>query len=571
MEYHIQKNGANSYSIKDDNDKVIARDIESREKAEAVIKEIKKGGIYGDAAAQKLAEKTQEKSGSYFANWNGERFTVGTKKNNDPKSYPITGGQGYDYALQYVTEANNRLQARDRAQDDAQYSAGGTARDDQLEHQNSINVGNEIEKGENPETADKKGAKETVEQKKKEAEVNPYYSATEQNATSTATKKKIEEDAGEELPDVSEYKDLGNKLLGESGGKVEKPDLDTSGKKLDLDAGYSNGQEEPSNKDLNEEAKENPEDVVEEVKDDPETRKKLLNDYKAGRLDPYPILKAVVDIISNNARMNMDRAALLTGGQRDLDAYKPIETEIDAIREKQQDARATIGMSLDEAMNRAKDGDYTGLSKAVANGLISVENAAAALNMAPEDLANKWSNETVKDTESTKQTELTTKKQEQDLKQSSLSMINELEKEKTANNEMIKALAGHDVDSFNKAVQAYRGALQGISSVSDVYTEQSESGGEASGEAKLFGTIGADAKGTWNSGNSSTQTGQKDAYLDANIEEILKKGNEAMKASDTANTEFVKKLEARNAQIDRDIANLRKEAKLGMDFKYKAK
>lgn len=503
---------------------------------------------------------------------NGTRYTKATTTKPKNGKYDEFKAKSKEDAEAEILARNKRLEAGGRAQDDAQYSAGGTARDQQLESQNNINVGNQVKKGEDSATADKKGAQETVKQKKEEAKVNPTYSATEQNATSTGTKKKIEEDAGENLPDVSDYTNLANNILGESGGKVEKPDLDTSGKKLDLDAGYSNGQEgEPSNKDLNEEAKENPEDVVEEVKDDPETRQKLLNDYKAGRLDPYPVLKAVVDIISNNARMNMDRAALLTGGQRDLDAYKPIETEIDAIREKQQDARATIGMSLDEAMNRAKDGDYTGLSKAVANGLISVENAAAALNMAPEDLANKWSNETVKDTESTKQAELTTKQQEQNFKQSSLSMINELENEKRANNEMIRALAGHNVDAFNKAVQAYRGALQGISSVADAYTEQSQSGGEASGGAKFFGTIGAAAKGTWGSGSSSTQSGQKDAYLDANIEEILKKGNEAMKASDTANTEFVKKLEARNEQIDIDIANLRKEAKLGMDFKYKAK
>lgn len=503
---------------------------------------------------------------------NGTRYTKATTTKPKNGKYDEFKAKSKEDAEAEILARNKRLEAGGRAQEDALFSAGGTAKDQQIESQNNINVGNQVKKGEDSATADKKGAQETVKQKKEEAKVNPTYSATEQNATSTGTKKKIEEDAGENLPDVSDYTNLANNILGESGGKVEKPDLDTSGKKLDLDAGYSNGQEgEPSNKDLNEEAKENPEDVVEEVKDDPETRQKLLNDYKAGRLDPYPVLKAVVDIISNNARMNMDRAALLTGGQRDLDAYKPIETEIDTIREKQQDARATIGMSLDEAMNRAKDGDYTGLSKAVANGLISVENAAAALNMAPEDLANKWSNETVKDTESTKQAELTTKQQEQNFKQSSLSMINELENEKRANNEMIRALAGHNVDAFNKAVQAYRGALQGISSVADAYTEQSQSGGEASGGAKFFGTIGADAKGTWGSGSSSTQSGQKDAYLDANIEEILKKGNEAMKASDTANTEFVKKLEARNEQIDRDIANLRKEAKLGMNFNYKAK
>ena len=512
-----------------------------------------------------------EKQGevTWYLPFNGERYTGATTTKPAKGKYAEFKAKSKEAADAEVLARNKRLQAGDRSQDDALFSAGGTARDQQLESQNSINVANEVKKGEDSATADTKGAQETVKQKKEEAKVNPVYSATEQGATSTATKKKIEEDAGENLPGVSEYTNLGNKLLEESGGKVEKPDLDTSGKKLDLDAGYT--VRDSSNKELNDEAKKEPEKVVEDVKDDPETRQKLLNDYKAGRLDPYPTLKAVVDIISNNARMNLDRAALLTGGQRDLDAYKPIETETDAIREKQQDARATIGMSLDEAMNRAKDGDYTGLSKAVANGLISVENAAAALNMDPQDLANKWSNETVKDTEGTKQAELTTKQQEQNLKQSSLSMISELEKEKAANNEMIRALAGHNTDAFNKAVQAYRGALQGINSVADAYTEQSQSGGEAGGGAKLFGTIGADAKGTWGSGSSSTQSGQKDAYLDANIEDIIKKGNEAMQASDTANTEFVKKLEARNEQIDRDIANLRKEAKLGMDFSYKAK
>lgn len=529
----------------------------------------KYGYVYTDEFGRKLTKVISQKEYDKLLTNGKFKSTDFVKFNDNKAAKEWEKNKKDEYA-----DFNKRAIQSENAADAKKETNAGTARDDEIKNQRDINYGNEAKKhaGEinssaTVEDIQAKADKETSEQLQKQDAVNPVYAATRNAAT------KAEDKEGLDIPDVSEYTNLANKMLGENGGKVEKPDLNTSGKKLDLDAGYDEGQtnEEPSNKDLNEEAKENPEDVVEEVKDDPETRQKLLNDYKAGRLDPYPVLKAVVDIISNNARMNMDRAALLTGGQRDLDAYKPIETETDAIREKQQDARATIGMSLDEAMNRAKNGDYTGLSKAVANGLISVENAAAALNMAPEDLANKWSNETVKDTESTKQSELTTKQQEQNLQQSSLSMINELEKEKAANNEMIRALAGHDTDAFSKAVQAYRGALQGISSVADAYTEQSQSGGEASGGAKFFGTIGADAKGTWGSGSSSTQSGQKDAYLDANIEEILKKGNEAMKASDTANTEFVKKLEARNAQIDKDIANLRKEAKLGMNFKYKAK
>ena len=519
----------------------------------------KYGYVYTDEFGRKLTKVVNQKEYDKLLTSGKFKSTDFVKFDDNKAAKEWEKKKNDEYA-----EFNKKAIQGENAKDEKANTFAGVARDDEIKNQKDINYGDEAKKHageinskETVESIQTKANEETSEQLQKQDAANPVYAATRNSAT------KAEDKEGLDLPDVSEYKDLGNKLLGESGGKVEKPDLDTSGKKLDLDAGYGEEEpkEEPSNKDLNDEAKENPEDVVEEVKDDP----------KAGRLDPYPVLKAVVDIISNNARMNMDRAALLTGGQRDLDAYKPIETEIDTIREKQQDARATIGMSLDEAMNRAKDGDYTGLSKAVANGLISVENAAAALNMAPEDLANKWSNETVKDTESTKQAELTTKQQEQNFKQSSLSMINELENEKRANNEMIRALAGHNVDAFNKAVQAYRGALQGISSVADAYTEQSQSGGEASGGAKFFGTIGADAKGTWGSGSSSTQSGQKDAYLDANIEEILKKGNEAMKASDTANTEFVKKLEARNEQIDRDIANLRKEAKLGMNFNYKAK
>lgn len=290
---------------------------------------------------------------------------------------------------------------------------------------------------------------------------------------------------------------------------------------------------------------------------------KLWDSYKSGGLDPYPTLKAVTDIISNNARMNLDRAALLTGGQRDLDAYKPIETETDKIRDKQVDERAQFGgITKAEALEAARNDDWDGVRKIAGMGGFSDQELSmfSGMNL-PDDLQKLWSNKMRKDEAETESTETKTKQEKQQLAKSYDDQIAQLRAEKNANNELIRKLSGTDYEAMAEAANTLKGIY------ADVVT-QTTGGGTANTKtdqpftlqleimSQKAGTAFGDSSSETVS-NSSSTTVQK--AIQENLDGIIKAADEHTRLKGEVNDEVIKLLQERNTEIDEEIDQLKQD------------
>lgn len=297
--------------------------------------------------------------------------------------------------------------------------------------------------------------------------------------------------------------------------------------------------------------------MADKDKDKDKGSNKLWDSYKSGGLDPYPTLKAVTDVISNNARMNMDRAALLTGGQRDLDAYKPIETETDKIRDKQVDERAQFGgITKAEALEAARNGDWDGVRKIAGMGGFSDQELSMFNGMnLPDDLQKLWSNKMRKDEAETESTETKTKQEKQQLAKSYDDQIAQLRAEKNANNELIRKLSGTDYEAMAEAANTLKGIY------ADVVTTTS-GGGKANTKAdqpfslnleimgQKAGTAIGDSSSETTSSSSSTTVQQA---IQENLDEIIKAADEHTRLKGEVNDEVIKLLQERNTEIDEEI------------------
>lgn len=292
-------------------------------------------------------------------------------------------------------------------------------------------------------------------------------------------------------------------------------------------------------------------------KDKDKGSNKLWDSYKSGGLDPYPTLKAVTDIISNNARMNLDRAALLTGGQRDLDAYKPIETETDKIRDKQVDERAQFGgITKAEALEAARNGDWDGVRKIAGMGGFSDQELSmfSGMNL-PDDLQKLWSNKMRKDEAETESTETKTKQEKQQLAKSYEDQIAQLRAEQKANTELIRKLGGTDYEAMAEAANTLKGIY------ADVVTTTT-GGGKANTKAdqpfslnleimgQKAGTAIGDSSSETISSSSSTTVQQA---IQENLDAIIKAADEHTRLKGEINDEIIKLLQERNTEIDEEI------------------
>ena len=303
--------------------------------------------------------------------------------------------------------------------------------------------------------------------------------------------------------------------------------------------------------------------MADKDKDKDKGSNKLWNSYKSGGLDPYPTLKAVTDIISNNARMNLDRAALLTGGQRDLDAYKPIETETDKIRDKQVDERAQFGgITKAEALEAARNGDWDGVRKIAGMGGFSDQELSmfSGMNL-PEDLQKLWSNKMRKDEAETESTETKTKQEKQQLAKAYDDQIDLKRQQIDANNELIRKLSGTDYEAIAEAANTLKGLYGQIAT----YTS---GGGKAETKANtpfnlslsFMGAGGNMAFGD-QTGKTTSESSQSnvDELIKQHLDEIIQAANEHATLKGEVNDQIIELLQKRNTELREEIAQLKQD------------
>lgn len=270
----------------------------------------------------------------------------------------------------------------------------------------------------------------------------------------------------------------------------------------------------------------------------------------------YPTLKAVTDMISKNARMNLDRAALLTGGQRDLDAYTPIETETDKIREAQIESRAKSGTTVEEAMAAARDGDITGIQNLVASGDMTLEQAADATNLSKEALGQVFEGRM---TIAQAQAEQAQIKTEADKKQAIKTYEDQIQAARDkiqSNKDLIRLLEGDDVDALKQYAQTYIEIYGGRQTTGSTDTEahHDEFNGGINAQAGN-GAVGAGGSlgGGSGSSTSNTTTTSQDALLLAKLPGIVADAKKYMGVKNEANEEFQDHLKKANEELEADI------------------
>lgn len=477
--------------------------------------------VKGTKARDKFLSKNQ---GSYVAAKSDEGVSEGDFKKSD----------AYKNAYSKVETRNKTSNKAGEAQDNR--LSGGEAQDDVVKDELNIETGRELEKDstQSEESAKKKAATTVANSSAITQQQKDLADAETKKALAEAEAQRQENEKKQRIIDA--YSDNTNLT-----DKADFSDIN-EGDSTKLEDSEFNLEEPPKNEGEGQSGQGGTNN------NNKGTSNKLWDAYKSGKLDPYPTLKAVADIISNNARMNMDRAALLTGGQRDLDAYKPIEIETDKIRDKQVDERAKLGgYTLNDAIKAAKNGDYSLLQNAIGQDLITVENAAMSLNMSPETLNKQFNTSEKKIENEGKLSDLEVKSKELGLtveqfnsEQAVQSKINECN-DKIRNCEEAKhALNGHDWKKYEEVSGILAGLSKDVEKSGKAATIQSSSGGSAGGGASFFDVAKANAEGHWDSGDSSTSTSQTDTFYKNSLPDIQAKAQAAMEGQDKANNELIK-------------------------------
>ena len=465
---------------------------------------------------------------------------VGTKSDEGVSEKDFKKSTAYTRIYKAVEKRNTTSNAATSAQDNRQ--SGGEAQDDVVKDELDIETGRELEKDstQSEESARKKAATTVVD--------SPAITQKQKELADAETKKALAEAEAQRLENEKKQRIVD--AYSDNTNLTDKADFSgiNEGDSTKLEDSEFNLEEPPNNKGEGQTGQGDTNNNNNNNNNNKGASNKLWDAYKSGKLDIYPTLKAVADIISNNARMNMDRAALLTGGQRDLDAYKPIETETDKIRDKQVDERAKLGgYTLNDAIKAAKNGDYSLLQNAIGQDLITVENAAMSLNMSPETLNKQFNTSEKKIENEGKLSDLEVKSKELGLtveqfnsEQAVQSKINECN-DKIRNCEEAKAaLNGHEWKKYEEVSGVLAGLSKDVEKSGNATTIQSSSGGSAGGGGSFFDIAKAEAEGHWDSGDSSTSTSQTDTFYKNSLPDIQAKAQAAMEGQDKANNELIK-------------------------------
>lgn len=394
------------------------------------------------------------------------------------------------------------------------------------------------------------------------------------NAMPPETIKETEEIDQTQFPDTQETTETTKTTettspdVGDTVDTETDNDTDGEGSGLDnVDADGDGNLTKEDKADAEDAAKEDPKKTTKDITENKNLFQKLFDAWKNGELDMYPFLKSIVDSIAQGARMNLDRAALLTGGQRDYDAYNPITTEYDTIREKQQDERAKLGMTVNDALLKAQKGeDYKPLARAVALGLIEYDKAIAGLEGTSKDaFVHAYENMVQKNDLEVEEQRLKVKNTYLEGKNTLREAIRGLEAEKREIDKVINSLAGDDYNAYIDAANALQSVERGIKTFSNNYQATK------TGQKSIDGNVGLDIKGLFNasgggsSSDTDTSTGgstmSQDEYLAQSLPETKQYAKGQMQIKNEANAKLIDSLEAQKAVIDDLIADIKEDYK----------
>ena len=104
---------------------------------------------------------------------------------------------------------------------------------------------------------------------------------------------------------------------------------------------------------------------------------KFWKAFKAGAFRAYPMLQAIGDALSQQAKMTMDRANILTGKGSDLSVYEGKDPSEYFFNEDYEYRQAFLD---------AEAGNYEGVKELLLKGKVTLDQVAAALKLTDEDV-----------------------------------------------------------------------------------------------------------------------------------------------------------------------------------------
>lgn len=286
-------------------------------------------------------------------------------------------------------------------------------------------------------------------------------------------------------------------------------------------------------------------DASEENKD----LKRFWNDFRSGSLRAYPWLQTIGDAIGKNARMTQDRAAILTGGQRDTEAYTPVNPE----------DHITDDYRINQAYADARAGNLDSIRKLIMSGDVTIENVAAALNMTEEEAKQVFGNYMVKDTAEARTAEAGAEQAEAQVESTYIANANTVQQNINFIDEKIREidtainqLQSNDYDTYLKVYGEYVNNVRGIENTGIASTATSNEGFGVNADAGVrVGVVKAGASGNFDKswGSSNTSTGSTDVLAKQALPKAEYMAQSAMGERNAANNELIQKLEAQKAQL----------------------
>lgn len=279
---------------------------------------------------------------------------------------------------------------------------------------------------------------------------------------------------------------------------------------------------------------------------------KFWKAFKAGAFRAYPMLQAIGDALSQQAKMTMDRANILTGQGSDLSVYEGKDPSEYFFNEDYEYRQAFLD---------AEAGNYEGVKELLLKGKVTLEQVAAALKLTDEDV-EKIFGQVMRGREAdTVSKELANEKVLKD-------EIKDLNAQLTGVNECIRDLEGSDRDYYLDVLAKFMSIYEGRETVSTqngtTTTENDTAGGGINLQA---GNGAASAGGGINGSHGESTTDSRSASRNKDISAIkaLPKGEEyakmALEDRDKANSDLMANLKALKQKLLDQIAEAEAELK----------
>lgn len=261
---------------------------------------------------------------------------------------------------------------------------------------------------------------------------------------------------------------------------------------------------------------------------------KFWKAFKAGAFRAYPMLQAIGDALSQQAKMTMDRANILTGKGSDLSVYEGKDPSEYFFNEDYEYRQAFLD---------AEAGNYEGVKELLLKGKVTLDQVAAALKLSEEDVEKIFGQEM-------RQREAGTVSQELANEKTLTDDINNLRAQVDAIDKDIHDLDGNDVNHYLEVLDKYMAIYEGketLGSSKGTTTTKNDSSGGSLGGSAGNSAVGLNASINGGHQEGTTEASNASTNKDLSFIAALPKGEDFAKKS----------LEEKNKANDELIANLK--------------